>query len=75
MASYRLPDGRLLLVERTDEDAHWHLQLPATSEEIVGEPLQSTLAALLGFPVAHDDWPSWLGDFAAEIERSLWRHS
>jgi hypothetical protein len=75
MASYQLPDGRLLLVERTPDDGHWHLQLPATSEEIVGEPLQSALAELLGFSVARDDWPSWLDDLAMEIERSLWRHS
>jgi len=75
MLSYQLPDGRLLLVERTADDAHWHLQLPATSEKIVGEPLRSALAALLGYSVAHEDWPPWLDNFAAEIERSLWRLS
>jgi hypothetical protein len=45
---------------------------PRHHREVVGEPLQSTLADLLGYSVAHDEWPSWIDDLAAEIERSLW---
>jgi hypothetical protein len=68
---HTLPDGRIVLVERLDE--RWHLQLAdGTQPEIVGTPLQSTLAELLGYEVAHEPWPDWVDDAAAEIERSLW---
>jgi hypothetical protein len=70
---YVLPDGRALLVERLANDEHWHLQLEDEPQtEIVGVPLQSALAELLGYEVAHQSWPSWVDDCAAEIERSLW---
>ena len=75
MLRYVLPDGRIVVVERLADDEYWHLQLEGDeASEIVGEPLQSTLAELLGFDVVHDSWPSWVDDCAAEIERSLWRH-
>jgi hypothetical protein len=66
---YLLPDGRTVLVERLASDGFWHLTLEGA--EIVGEPLQSTLAELLGFDVAGESWPRWVDDCAAEIERSL----
>jgi hypothetical protein len=51
----------------------WHLRLGDEPQgEIVGTPLQSTLAELLGYEVAHEMWPDWVDDAAAEIERSLW---
>ena len=72
MLSYRLPDDRVLLVERTADESHWHLRLAESTDEIVGEPLQSALAELLGYSVASDEWPEWIDDLAAEIERALW---
>jgi hypothetical protein len=68
---YTLPDRRVVLVERLDDG--WHLQLADEPQaEIVGTPLQSALAELLGYAVAHESWPGWLDDAAADIERSLW---
>ena len=52
--------------------SNWQLRLPESGEEIIGKPLQTTLAKLLGYSVAHDEWPGWIDDLAAEIERSLW---
>jgi hypothetical protein len=70
---YVLPDGRTVLVERLANDLHWHLQLEGEpTTELVGAPLQSALAELLGYAVARQSWPSWLDDCAAEIERLLW---
>ena len=70
MLRYTLPDRRIVLVERLDEG--WHLQLTDEPRvEIVGTPLESTLAELLGYTVAHDSRPDWVDDAAADIERSL----
>jgi hypothetical protein len=69
---YFLPDGRAVLVEQLANDRHWHLKLEdEPGAELVGVPLQSALAELLGYAVAHEDWPPWVDDCAAEIERTL----
>jgi hypothetical protein len=39
--------------------------------EVIGWPLASTLADLLGYNVAHEDWPPWIDDLAREIESAL----
>jgi hypothetical protein len=69
---HRLPDGRVVVVEPTFVDAgrtHWHCRLEGKPEaEIVGWPLNSTLAELLGYEVAREEWPPWINELAAEIE-------
>ena len=72
MTRHQLPDGQVLVVEPTDFDAgrtHWHCRLEGKPDaEIVGWPLNSTLAELLGYEVAREGWPQWIDQLAAEIE-------
>ena len=73
MAKYPLPDGRTLIAERHGTEGDWHLLIEGEQDaELVGRPLNSALAELLGYDVAHEEWPSWIDDLAAEIERALW---
>jgi len=58
----------VLVVRGQDADGHWHLALEGVKDgEIIGFPLDSTLAALLGYDVAHESWPVWIDRLAAEI--------
>jgi hypothetical protein len=50
-------------------DGYWYLRIDGEpTAEIVGAPLNSTLAELLGYAVAHERWPVWIDDLAREIE-------
>jgi hypothetical protein len=71
---YELPDGRRLTARILDvapepETEHlgpfWELELDG--EVSVGHPLNSTLADLLGWNVADEDWPTWIDELAARI--------
>lgn len=72
MARYGLPDGRFLIVEPHDtkpQGGYWSCVV--SGEEglpIVGTPLNSTIAETLGYDVAHEQWPAWIDDLAAQIE-------
>jgi hypothetical protein len=73
--AHPLPDGRSLEVERTRDDDYWHLRIQGDpSAELVGTPLNSSLAELLGYRVAHERWPEWIDTLAAEIEATLGGH-
>jgi hypothetical protein len=75
VGTHRLPDGRSLEVDRTADEVHWHLRIEGDpSAELVGAPLNSALAELLGYRVAHERWPEWIDILAAEIEGSFGRH-
>jgi hypothetical protein len=74
---YTLPDGRVLLTRIGDESGGdspelgplWELQIEGPDGMLqVGHPLNSTLAALLGWNVAHEDWPQWVDELARRIE-------
>ena len=74
---YPLPDGRTLLAGITDESGGdapelgplWELQIEGEDEAVsVGHPLNSTLAELLGWNVAHEEWPPWIDQLAHTIE-------
>jgi hypothetical protein len=68
MATLALPDGRTLVAEWVD-DRMGSLRIEGEPHaEIAGWPLNSTLAELLGYHVAHQEWPSWIHDLAREIE-------
>ena len=46
----------------------WHLELEGVEgAEIAGFPLESTLAELLGYRVAHEEWPTWVTRLAEEL--------
>ena len=72
MTSHLLPDGRFLTVEPFESESdrtHWHCRVEGQPDaEIVGWPLNSTLAELLGYEVAREDWPQWIDELAVEIE-------
>lgn len=38
---------------------------------MVGHPLNSTLADLLGYRVGFEDWPGCIDEFAQRIERNF----
>jgi hypothetical protein len=64
-----LPDRRVLIVKRVGDDGSWELKLAENpSDAIVGKPLNSCLASLLGYRIAHDEWPEWIDTLANEIE-------
>lgn len=63
-----LPDGRTLLVAPFSDDGDWYARVEGDSpEEIVGWPLASTLASLLGYDVANGEWPAWIDEAAREV--------
>ena len=69
---YPLPDGRQLnarVVEAgTKQDPLGPLwELSIGDQTLVGRPLNSALAELLGWKVAHEDWPLWVDELAAQI--------
>ena len=54
---------------------HWHLRVTdEPAAEIVVTRLNSTLAQLLGYEVAHDEWPKWIDDLASQIDDALGGH-
>lgn len=75
---YELPDGRVVqagIVDESGGDAPelgplWELAIQGDSDAdvSVGHPLNSTLAELLGWNVAHEEWPAWIDELAAQIE-------
>jgi hypothetical protein len=68
MATFALPDGRTLTAEPFD-DRMWSLRIEGEPHaEIVGWPLNATLAELLGYRIAHEEWPPWIDDLAQEID-------
>jgi hypothetical protein len=70
MAIYALPDGRSMEIERIPDRDYWHLRIQGEpNAEIVGTPLGSTLAELLGYEIAHEQWPGWIDELACEVER------
>jgi hypothetical protein len=69
MTEHTLPDGRTVVAERMPEGKSWYLRIEDVPRaEIVGWPLNSTLADLLGYFVGRERWPSWVDDFARDIE-------
>jgi hypothetical protein len=75
--SYPLPDGRVLLAGVFDESGGdspelgplWELQIAGEDGAVgIGHPLNSTLADLLGWNVAHEEWPEWVDRLARKIE-------
>jgi hypothetical protein len=73
--SYELPDGRVLnarVFADADADASelgplWEVTVDQAT--IVGHPLHSTLADLLGWAPAAEDWPARVDVLAKRIER------
>jgi hypothetical protein len=78
---FTLPDGRTLtasVLDASGGDAPelgplWELSFAGGSaaDTSVGHPLNSTLADLLGYRVAHEEWPKWIDELAAEIQRAF----
>jgi hypothetical protein len=66
-----LPNGQTLLVHGRWPEGHWELELEGVRDAvIVGSPLNLTLADLLGYDVANEEYPAWIDQTAEEIERS-----
>jgi hypothetical protein len=70
----RLADGCVLRV--TLDDPYWVCELEGTGETVVsgndsGRLTGAMLADLLGYDVAHDEWPTWIDDLAATFERDM----
>jgi hypothetical protein len=68
-----LPDGRVLvaspLPEEPDGRVFWECWIEGDASAVrLGCPLESTLADLVGYDVAHDELPDWIGLMAREIE-------
>ena len=50
-------------------DGYWSLRIESDpNADIVGQPLNSTLADLVGYDVANEEWPAWVDDLAREIQ-------
>jgi hypothetical protein len=57
-------------------DRYWHLRIEGVpGAEIIGWPLNTALAELLGYAIAHEEWLSWIDHLAREIESSPEGHS
>ena len=70
----RLADGRVLRV--TPDDPYCVCELEGTGETVVsggdsGRLTGAMLAELLGYDVAHEDWPTWIDDLAVTSERDM----
>ena len=60
-------DGRTVTVQRIGADS-WECRVDGEPDAwCIGTPLNSTLAAALGYHVAHDEWPAWIDRWAEEI--------
>jgi hypothetical protein len=79
--TFNLPDGRIVAASVFDlsggDSPHlgpvWELSITPgePTERCVGHPLNSALADLLGYRVAHGEWPDWIDELAAQIERAF----
>jgi len=77
--TFVLPDGRILaasIFDASGGDAPhlgplWEPWITPgnPNQTSVGHPLNSTIADLVGCRVAHEEWPEWINELAAEIER------
>jgi hypothetical protein len=75
VATHPLPDGHSVEIERMADQVYWHIRIEGDQAgEIVGTPLTSTLAELLGYQVAHQEWPRWIDDLASEVEAAFGGH-
>jgi hypothetical protein len=72
MLRRELSNGQVLLVHGRLPDGHWELELEGAKVDrrIVGWPLNSTLADLVGYHVGREDWPGWIDQLADEIQRT-----
>jgi hypothetical protein len=69
MSEHTLPNGRTVVAERMPDRKSWYLRIEGVpNAEIVGWPLNSALAELVGYQVAHEPWPKWIDDISHEIE-------
>lgn len=75
--TYALPDGRVVIArvivplggDAPELGPMWELEIQGfDGAVIVGHPVQSALAELLGYNVAQEEWPRWIGDVALRIE-------
>ena len=74
LTTFSLPDGRSLAAEPTS-DGEWHLRMEGEPHaELVGWPLNSALAELVGYDIAHEEWPAWIDDLAREIQAESEKH-
>jgi hypothetical protein len=64
VTTHELPTGDTLIVHGFGESG-WHLQIG--DREIIGLPLNSTLAELLGFRLGQEEWPAWIDRIADQI--------
>ena len=69
---YQLPDGRTLIARILDtaqggDDLSQLWEITIDGETLIGHPLNSALAELLGWNIAHEDWPEWINEIAARI--------
>jgi hypothetical protein len=68
VTNFSLPDGRTLAAEPMP-DGDWPLRIEREPQaEIVGQPLNAALADLVGYNIAHEEWPAWVDDLAREIQ-------
>ncbi|MCD6020880.1 MAG: hypothetical protein K0R20_590 [Actinomycetia bacterium] len=75
VTTFSLPDGRTLAAEPMS-DGYWNLRIEGEPHaDIVGQPLNSTLADLVGYNVAHEEWPAWVDDLAREIQAEFETHT
>lgn len=75
LTTFSLPDGRTLAAEPMP-DGYWYLRIDGEPHsEMAGWPLNSTLAELVGYNIAHEDWPSWIDDLAREIQAEFDNHA
>jgi hypothetical protein len=74
LRSYQLPHGRRLQAGIRDNGRDVpHLgpnrELRIGLDTLVGHPLKSALAELLGRNPAHEIWPHWVDDLAGQDRR------
>jgi len=75
-ARYQLPDDRTLIARvletkagNDDLGSLWELKV--NGETLIGHPLNSALAELLVWNVAHEEWPGWIDELAARISEDV----
>jgi hypothetical protein len=66
-----LDDGREVVVAREGE-LGWAVWIDGQQDTsiVVGRPLAPTIADAIGYDVAHEEWPTWIDQWASEIEAS-----
>jgi hypothetical protein len=64
-----LPDGRTVIVQR-ETDKEWLSFIEDQPDSsVIGWPLAGVIADCLGYDTAHDEWPTWIDEWANEIAR------